>query len=69
MSEAGTVLLIYLAIISVAGWFFVFLAPPNRTEVKPEPLSSKRLGTQSRASRSSLCASAGTRCTRNLFLC
>jgi hypothetical protein len=27
VSEAGTVLLIYLAIIVAAGWFLVFLAP------------------------------------------
>jgi len=31
MSEAGTVLLIYLAVIVAVGGFFVFLAPPNRT--------------------------------------
>ena len=31
LSEAGAVLLIYLATISVAGWFLVFFAPPNRT--------------------------------------
>ena len=31
MSEAGTVLLIYLAVMVAADWFFVFLAPPNRT--------------------------------------
>jgi len=31
MTEAGAVLLVYLAVIVAADWFFVFLAPPDRT--------------------------------------